>query len=149
MVNVVQQHVSGSGFALGLNRLRRTSATRETLTELRPPFSLGETMECFYCGQPASGVYTWCHKAYCREHGDGTRFCYRCRIDHDSFYRAVGIGLGATALLTLSSCVILTIAGDFVAGLIFSSSPIPIIVSIIAVVVIKYRNSKRKQLIAE
>ena len=103
-------------------------------------------MECFYCGQPASGVCTRCSKAYCREHGDGTRFCYRCRIDHDSFWRAMGIGLGATVLLTLFSCVILTaIAGDVVFGLFYSSFLIPLI----AVVVIKYRNSKRKQLIAK
>ena len=44
------------------------------------------------------------------------------------------------------SCVILTaIAGDVVFGLFYSSFLIPLI----AVVVIKYRNSKRKQLIAK
>ena len=58
-------------------------------------------MDCYYCSEAASGVCTQCAKAYCRAQGDGTRFCYRCKIDRATLRPAIGLGVAALFVASL------------------------------------------------
>ena len=103
------------------------------------------TMECFYCGKPASGVCTRCHKAYCRKHGDGARFCYRCRIDHDTLWPSIGIGLIAMVVVGVPLYVVFYYMGY---PLEFLCTP-PISIALSIAIAVRWRNIKRKQLVAK
>jgi len=107
-------------------------------------------MNCFYCGEVGSGTCTKCAKVYCREHGDGTDLCYRCRTSTDTFMPAVGIWLVSTVILGILAYklsqlwVITTDSAICLPGLTFA-----VALAIAPILARSYRKHKREEKLLE
>jgi hypothetical protein len=55
---------------------------------------------CYRCGAQAAGACASCHTFYCREHGDETGLCYRCRAESEA--RSAGTRVGCLAFAALA-----------------------------------------------